>query len=143
MAVFERWLLDNGAKFPLLHMRKYDTEVRGVHARTDIDKDIIVIEVPLRCLITVEMGKETDVGRAVVAADLDLDAPKHVFLMLFMLVDMKRPDSFFRPYYDILPRTLSNMPIFWSAEELRWLQGSFILTQVDERKEAIETDYQV
>jgi hypothetical protein len=33
----------------------------------------------------------TDVGRAVLAADLEMDAPKHVFLMLFMLVDKRDP----------------------------------------------------
>ena len=60
--------------------------------------------------------------------------------MVFML-DMKNPSSFFRPYYDILPPTLSNMPIFWQPQELAYLQGSFLLTQIDERKQAIEADY--
>lgn len=46
-----------------------------------------------------------------------------------------------QPYYDILPATLSNMPIFWSEEELSHLQGSYILQQVDERNLAIENDY--
>jgi len=62
-----------------------------VHATFDIDEEEVIVEVPLNCLITVEMGKVTDVGRAVLAADLEMDAPKHVFLMLFMLVDKKNP----------------------------------------------------
>lgn len=62
--------------------------------------------------------------------------------MLFMLIDRKKPDSFFQPYYDILPKTLSNMPIFWNEEELAYLQGSFLLTQIDERNLAIESDYE-
>jgi len=66
-------------------------QVRGVHATTQIDEEEVIVEVPLNCLITVEMGKVTDVGRAVLAADLEMDAPKHVFLMLFMLVDKKNP----------------------------------------------------
>lgn len=39
-----------------------------------------------------------------------------------------------QPYYDILPRTLANMPIFWSEVELAYLQGSYLLTQIEERK---------
>jgi histone-lysine N-methyltransferase SETD3 len=57
------------------------------------------------------------------------------------LIDRKNDTSFFKPYYDILPQTLSNMPIFWDEEELSYLKGSFILNQIDERNLAIETDY--
>jgi len=28
-----------------------------------------------------------------------------------------------QPYYDILPSSLSNMPIFWPEHELAYLQG--------------------
>ena len=48
---------------------------------------------------------------------------------------------FLQPYYDILPPTLNNMPIFWNEEELDLLTGSFLLNQIDERNLAIENDY--
>ncbi|KAJ1451368.1 hypothetical protein M885DRAFT_499616 [Pelagophyceae sp. CCMP2097] len=140
--VFVEWLLDNGAQFSeCVELRAYDDEVRGVHATRDIGEDEVVIQVPLKCLVTVEMGKETAPGRAVLDAELDLDAPKHVFLMLFLLVDRKDPASFFSPYYDMLPATLSNMPVFWNQEELNALQGSPLLAQIDERRKAIKADY--
>ena len=41
----ERWLLDNGASFPLLEMKQYDTEVRGIHARHALEADTVIIEV--------------------------------------------------------------------------------------------------
>lgn len=116
--------------------------MRGCHCTEEIQDDETIIEVPLRCLITVEMGKETDVGQAIISANLDLDAPKHIFLMVFMLIDRKDPNSFFKPYYDILPETLSNMPIFWTEEELGYLRGSYLLEQITERTAAIEADYQ-
>jgi histone-lysine N-methyltransferase SETD3 len=81
------------------------------------------------------------IGKKIMEANLELDAPKHVFIMLYMLLDRRRPDSFFKPYYDILPQTLSNMPIFWSEEELEMLAGSYLLTQIDERNDAIAKDY--
>ena len=61
--------------------------------------------------------------------------------MIFMLIDRKNPKSFFKPYYDILPPSLSNMPIFWTKQELAYLEGSYILQQIDERNVAIEADY--
>lgn len=59
-----------------------------------------------------------------------------------MLVDMKRSDSFFKPYYEILPKTLSNMPVFWQPHEIQYLQGSYLIEQIEERNTAIEADYE-
>jgi len=120
-----------------------DCEMRGVHAKVDIPPNQICVSIPRKCLITVEMGQATEIGQAILNSDLELDAPKHVFLMIFLLWDRKGngKNSFFKPYYDILPKTLSNMPIFWSEEELAYLEGSYLLAQIDDRNEAIEDDY--
>mmetsp|Transcript_11999 Transcript_11999/g.19270 ORF Transcript_11999/g.19270 Transcript_11999/m.19270 type:complete len:577 (-) Transcript_11999:928-2658(-) len=167
---FEAWLRENGAQFELLELREYDSpeaqendeaeekkeqltgngpgqeedsEMRGVHARTHLPPNTICMSIPRRCLITVEMGQETPIGQAILRSDLDLDAPKHIFLMIYILWDRKvnGANSFFHPYYEILPRTLSNMPIFWSQEELDFLRGSYLLQQIEDRNEAIAEDY--
>jgi protein-histidine N-methyltransferase len=70
-----------------------------------------------------------------------MDAPKHIYLMIYLLVDRMDPNSFFKPYYDILPETLNNMPVFWQPHELKYLEGSYLLEQIDERNVAIEADY--
>lgn len=36
------------------------------------------------------------IGKAVLASNLPLDAPKHIFLMLYMLTDRRDPQSFFK-----------------------------------------------
>lgn len=56
-------------------------------------------------------------------------------------VDAQDKESFFYPYYNTLPKTLSNMPIFWSSEELDYLEGSHLLQQIQDRKDAIRRDY--
>ena len=141
--MFERWLLANGATFPKLELQQLgeDAEMRGCYSNDGIADDETIISIPLKCLITVEMGKSTSVGQAILSSGVELDAPKHIFLMLFMLLDRKKPDSFFKPYYDILPPTLSNMPIFWSEEEIDLLKGSYVQIQVSDRRLAIESDY--
>lgn len=118
-----------------------ENEMRGVHANADIPPNTVCVAVPRKCLITVEMGKATSIGQAVLKANVELDAPKHIFIMLFLLIDKKDPNSFFKPYYDILPKTLRNMPIFWDEEELAELEGSYLLQQIDDRNAAIEEDY--
>ena len=141
-AVFERWLIENGSVYPKLELKDYGNEVRGCHATSDIDNNETIISIPLKCLITVEMGKQTSIGRAIIDANVELDAPKHIFIMIFMLIDRLNPKSFFKPYYDILPATLRNMPVFWNEDELSYLEGSFLLTQIAERNLAMENDYE-
>mmetsp|Transcript_7782 Transcript_7782/g.11167 ORF Transcript_7782/g.11167 Transcript_7782/m.11167 type:complete len:635 (+) Transcript_7782:53-1957(+) len=172
---FEAWLLENGAQFPALELREYNTsksfsslnstdqvdeeekkeptkegveaqeesEMRGVHAKTHIPPNTVCMIVPRKCLITVEMGQATPIGQAIFHSDLDLDAPKHIYLMVFLLWDRKvnGSASFFHPYYEILPRTLKNMPVFWSREELAYLEGSYLLEQISDRNDAIAEDY--
>ena len=118
-------------------------ELRGVHARRHISPNQVIMSIPRRCLITVEMGQVTPIGQAILHADLDLDAPKHIFLMIYILWDRKvhGARSFFAPYYDILPPTLSNMPIFWTPQELKELQGSHLVPQIRDRQQAIADDY--
>jgi len=36
---------------------------------------------------------------------------------------------------------LHNMPIFWKPHELQYLEGSYLLEQIEERNQAIESDY--
>jgi hypothetical protein len=121
-----------------------ESEMRGVHARSNIPPNTVCMTIPLRCLITVEMGQATEIGQAVLHSDLDLDAPKHIYLMIFILWDRKvnGTSSFFDPYYQILPPTLQNMPIFWEDCELCELTGSYLLQQIHDRNQAIAEDYQ-
>lgn len=34
------------------------------------------------------------------------------------------------------------MPVFWDDEQLAWLQGSFVLQQVEDRRANIKADYE-
>lgn len=118
-------------------------EMRGVHALTTLPPSSIIVSIPLRCLITVEMGQNTPVGRKILNSDLELDAPKHIFLMIYLLWDknVNGKNSFFFSYYKVLPKRLRNMPIFWDEEELRGLTGSHLLNQISDRIQAITRDY--
>jgi hypothetical protein len=123
----EKWLLSTGtSKFPLLYMRAYGHThtSRGVHTRSDVHAEEEVMCIGREFLITVEMGKACPVGQKIVTATVlnpafELSAIKHCYLAVFVLTDRRNPKSFFQPYYRILPEHYSNMPIFWSPEEVR------------------------
>jgi tetratricopeptide (TPR) repeat protein len=133
----------SSSTFPYLYMRKYGEGSRGVHLRTDVPPETEVMAIGLDHLITVEMGRACPLGRKIAASGVerDLSASKHCYLAAFVLWDRTNPASFFRPYYEVLPAAYPNMPIFWSREELSWLDGSYLLQQVDDRKANIRADY--
>ena len=125
--------------------------------------------IPRRYLITVEMGHESEIGSKMLSHHVDVTAKKHCYLCVYAMADRRNPDSYYQPYYsecpgcytavprqgclvltrrrgvscdlpEILPTAYPNMPIFWSEEELGWLQGSYILQQVKDRKKNIARD---
>ena len=80
------------------------------------------------------MAKETSVGMKIIENQVDLLSPKHSFLSTFLLQERKDLTSFWKPYLDILPSDFDTVPIFFSEEDLAWLEGSPFLEQVKEKK---------
>ncbi|KAF0718221.1 Aste57867_1829 [Aphanomyces stellatus] len=75
-----RWLEANGAELSKLRIETYAPEVRGVHAKDPYQAKDRVMLIPLNCLITVEMGKATEIGQKFL--HLEFGAPKHIFLLM-------------------------------------------------------------
>lgn len=129
-------------KYAKLTRRPEDKE-RNVHASTDIPKDTILISVPRHCILTADMGRALPLGKKLAECDIRINAPRHIYLILYMLWDMKTngSDSFFFPYYDVLPKSFPHIPIFWSPDELKYLEGSFLFSEIIERNRSIWEDY--
>jgi len=142
---FVDWLVDNGAKFPHLYFRSYTADHRGVHCREDIPRNQRIMYVPLKCLITDKMARESRMGRMMMSIERRLSAPEHNQLMVYLLEDMSKtdPPSFHKPYYDVLPQDASNFPVFWTDEELSYLKGSTLPREVEKRRKVIRKDYDV
>ena len=128
----------------VVEMAKYRSDPeRGVHAITNIPPDTLLISIPRRCIITDEMGQSLPLGQRIMSTGVKLNFPNLMYLMLFVLWDMKvnGADSFFHPYYDTLPRSFSHVPIFWTSDQLKYLEGSFLLIDIADRIRATEEDY--
>ena len=51
--------------------------------------------------------------------------------------------SFFQPYFDVLPRDLSNFPVYWRDAELELLRGSALHREIAQRNVNIKADFDV
>jgi len=74
------------------------------------------------------MAKDTAVGKKMLAANLDLLSPKHSYLSTFVLQEKYNPLSFWKPYIELLPSDFNSVPIFFTEDELKWLEGSPFLS---------------
>lgn len=62
-------------------------------------------------------------------------------LVLAMLYDKKDSRSLFKPYYDVLPSSMDNIPIFWNESKLQYLKGSLILESILRQQQEITAVY--
>lgn len=88
------------------------------------------------------MAKQTPVSKKILENKLELLSPKHSFLSTFLLQEKRNPNSFWKPYLDILPSDYDSMPIFFSEQDLAWLQGSPFLNQVKDKLSDLKKDYE-
>jgi len=115
----------------------------------DTQPSEVILRIPLICMITVEMGMVTSIGETLIRREmetmeeLDLSSPKHCFLAIFLLSDRRNPDSWYQPYYQSLPETFPNVPLYWCEEDLSYLRGSHMLYLIKDRLDNLEMDYNV
>lgn len=74
------------------------------------------------------MAYQTDIGQKMLHNKIELLSPKHSYLSVFLLQEKKNPESFWKPYIDILPSDYASFPIFFNEEDLSWLTGSPFLS---------------
>ena len=118
-----QWLKDGGSQYDKLKIRYYTADYRGVHAARDIKKGETILYVPKHQIISLEMAMASPIGKKMYEKGLRqrLISPKHSFLCTFIMQEKRKENSEWHTYIDILPKNLSNFPIFFNEEELGWL----------------------
>ena len=133
-------LYKNNAFFPKLEIQFFSDDYRGVTAKSPIKKDEIILTVPKECLISLELVLNTEYGKKIGEFMYnELTSPKHCLLSSFILFEKNNPKWKF--YFDLLPKNLSNFPIFYTDTELQYLNGSPFLNQILDKKTDIKKDY--
>ncbi|CAD8091297.1 unnamed protein product [Paramecium sonneborni] len=135
------WLKQGKAIFPKIKIECYSENYRGVNAKQTISAKEMILFIPKSHMITLEMAKETSVAKKMIQFRLDLLSPKHSFLSTFLLQEKLKPNSFWKPYIDILPQSYPSFPIFFNNSDLEWLKGSPFQKQIKDKLSDLKKDY--
>ena len=129
------WMKSGGAEFNKIKLRYYTEDYRGVHASADIKVDETILFVPNSQLITVELAKASPIGSLMTLKNLNttLISPKHSYLATFLMEEVRKENSEFKNFLDVLPKGFSNFPIFFTQEECQLLQGSLFQKQISDK----------
>jgi histone-lysine N-methyltransferase SETD3 len=138
--VLLEWLRKGNAKFSDLELKYYTVDYRGVHARRRMERDQIILEIPLPLILTSDVAKASAIGQRIRASGCQLRS-SHSWLACLLLQERSNPNSFFKPYLDTLPQHYRNMPIFFDNDELKELEGSFTLKMISDRKLSLKAEY--
>lgn len=116
---------------------------RAMFARVDIPPNKTVIRVPKPLIITAEMGEATPIGQAILSAPSGIleESRDHIMVAIFLIYDQAQPQSFYGPYYQVLPESLDNVPIFWSRDDLQYLEGSDFIKRLEQFRAALQKEY--
>ncbi|KAK9249191.1 hypothetical protein V1506DRAFT_527290 [Lipomyces tetrasporus] len=95
---------------------------RGVIANADINEGEVVFSIPRSVILSIENSGIAEK----VPEILELD---HWIGMIITMMAEDRPDSRWKPYFDILPRKFTT-PMFWPEADLEELCGTTVLSQL-------------
>lgn len=106
---------------------------RGLFAQADIAAGEILLRIPDRYILSVARAQRAPLGRRMTAAGLGALGGQ-VYLAAYLLLQRRRPRSFFRPYLDTLPAAFPHLPLFLAPDQLALLQGSATLPLIAKRQ---------
>ena len=106
------------------------------------DKDILV-RIPLEALMTLDLARQSQLGKYFTPQlEKKLNSPHHSLLSTFMLTEIdKGSKSKWKYYFDFLPMSYNNFPIFYTDKEFEYLKGTQFLELIKKKKREMKEDY--
>ena len=142
MNFFIDWLHKNGAEFSNLYITHQDKNERGVKTNSKIHKNKTVVKIPMKLLIYSDMGKQTKWGKQLEKyKERSLISPDIIYILIYMINRIDNKKDFHYPYYNILPRNVEHFPLFWKKNDLKYLEASHLLDEIQKRKGDFKYDY--
>lgn len=121
---FTKWAQDNGAEFESIEIIEYPNMGLGLRATKDIAKDDLFAIVPNSMIMSLD---NVSASISPMMSQLPMIESMHnVKLAFSLLVERLNPDSFWKPYMDLLPTKYSTVMNF-SVSEMQELKGSSAL----------------
>lgn len=109
-------------------------EENRITAKSDIPVDTIVATIPKQSILSIRTTAVADIIEQEQLGGT-------IALIVAVLYELSDSNSPWREYLDSLPDT-SNLPIFWSQEELLELKGTDLFNELTRLKEDVRNDYE-
>ncbi|XP_068628869.1 actin-histidine N-methyltransferase [Battus philenor] len=116
------WLHENGAQFEGVEISSFDGYDLGLKATKDFPEDSLILTVPSKVMMTEKDALESDLGAFIKVDPVLMNMP-NITLALFLLLEKSKPDSFWKPYIDILPQDYTTI-LYFTLQELFELKPS-------------------
>lgn len=134
------WLLENGSEFPHLKIEHINENFRGIVSNKNIKKNKVILKVPEKCIITYTKAKNSEVGKELEKSGYE-NYSSHTVIALYILQEKLNPNSFWKPYLDILPPNYADFPQFYMKNEIDHLENSFIVDMIKSRNLSLEKEF--
>jgi hypothetical protein len=146
---FLEWLRANGAQFNSVDLVTMEYYGRGLVSNRQIKKGSLVLSIPEKLILSMEnldnMTREQKERGLPPSSDVALyeilrSSPEKLSptdaIALFLVGARCQPHSRWAPYIAVLPRNFTTT-IYWSEDDLNWLQSSSLRTFTQQRKKRI------
>merc|ERR1712137_170958 len=121
---FLRWLAGHGVDVDDLSItvRGGLAEGCGVIATKPIKKDDLLLNIPRKLIISTDNADQESIDTI---SPEQMKQISSVKLAVYLCFERQKRNSFWKPFIDTLPQTLT-LPLFWTKEELQTIKGSII-----------------
>jgi hypothetical protein len=136
-----RWLHKNGAEIESVEVKEFAKGFRGVIGKKRVEPQNRLLFVPNACLITLTKAMNSELGHEFEALHFT-PRNKHTLLAVFLLFERaKGENSFWHEYIQSLPKTYTNVPLFYTKTERKMLQGCFAKDMLEFQRKLLEADH--
>lgn len=134
------WLVIENSFLDNIQIKFHTNDNREIISNKEINLNESVLEISLKCMMTTELGKKTEIGKEVIDKNLNLYS-KHNWISFILLENLYKSDSIWRAYIDILPKRFDNVPIFFKKYYLNMLKGCTCLSKIVSKIDILQSEY--
>lgn len=131
-----QWIKDNGGYVGPINVKNFGSKFRGLASNIFIEPNEKILIVPKELIIT----KDT-CTTSYTQVFKDKFLSHHSLFALFIMFEKKNPLSPWNKFLSVLPEDYSNFPIFFTPEEISYLNGSSLLKILTKEIKCLEQDY--
>ena len=116
---FLEWVKEFGIYREGVYLKTLAPGIRGVYASRDFEPGETMVMVPLNSMIYEDFITDNPIIKK---AQKVLYGP--TLLAIIMYQEQMNPNFRFRPYFEIFPKYLGNLVWYFTAEDLKYIQGT-------------------